>query len=313
MLKLDSICFMDGSEMAYPDQMHAFVLAAELGSFSAAARRMGKAQSAISTAIANLEIDAGVELFDRRGRNPVLTEEGKALLPHAKGILLGNQEFFSKASSMVEGVEADLCIAIEQGISTRPLMNVFRQFSENFAHVSLELLRPGPNDTATLLKEGRADLGLMTEQESYPMGFQFRGVGHSKLVPVCASSHPLSELAQVGFRDLRRYRQLIPRSRSSAAVGQLGERKGTSVWYAESPALIVELVLEGFGWAELPFSVVSEQIRRGSLARLNYAFQQSDILKGMDVVWIEQQALGVAAYWIRDRLLELPQDVWRGE
>ena len=299
--------------MATPDQMQAFVLAAELGSFSAAARRMGKAQSAISTAIANLEIDAGVELFDRQGRSPVLTAEGKALLPHAKGILLGNQEFFSKASSMVEGVETDLCIAIEQGISIGPLMDMFRQFSADFAHVSLEILRPGPFDTATLLKEGRADLGLMTEQESYPTGFRFRGVGHSRLVPVCAASHPLSELAQVGFRDLRRYRQLIPRSRSLASLGQSGERKGISVWYAESPTLIVEFVAKGFGWAELPVSVVSEQIRRGSLARLSYAFQQSDILEGIDVVWTEQQALGVAAHWMRDRLLGLPQDVWRGE
>ena len=299
--------------MAHPDQMQAFVLAAELGSFSAAARRMGKAQSAVSTAIANLEIDAGVELFDRRGRSPVLTGEGEALLPHAKGILLGNREFFAKASSMTEGVETDLCIAIEQGISVGPLIDVFRQFGADFPHVSLELLRPGPFDTATLLKEGRADLGLMTEQESYPTGFQFRGVGHSRLVPVCASSHPLSGFAQVGYRDLRQYRQLIPRSRSLAATGQLGERKGTSVWYAESPALIVEFVAMGFGWAELPYSVVSAQIGSGSLARLNYSFQQSEILEGIDVVWTEHQALGMAAHWIRDRLLALPQEVWRGE
>jgi len=151
--------------MAHPDQMQAFVLAAELGSFSAAARRLGKAQSAISTAIANLEIDAGVELFDRQRRNPVLTEDGKALLPHAKGILLGNQEFFPKASSMVKGIETDLCIAIEQGISIGPLDNILRKFGRDFAHVTLEILSPGPNDTAALLKAGRADLGLMTEQE----------------------------------------------------------------------------------------------------------------------------------------------------
>jgi DNA-binding transcriptional LysR family regulator len=299
--------------MAHPDQMEAFVLAAELGSFSAAARRLGKAQSAISTAIANLEIDAGVVLFDRQGRSPVLTEEGKALLPHAKGVLLGNREFFSKANSMVEGIETHLCIAIEQGISTRPLMDVFRQFSTDFPYVSLELLRPGPNDTATLLKEGRADLGLMTEQESYPTGFQFRGVGYSKLVPVCAAAHPLSKLTQVGFHDLRRYRQLIPRSRSLSAVGQLGERKGTSVWYAESPAVIVEFVLNGFGWAELPYPVVSEFLKDGTLSRLNYAFQQSDILEGIDAVWTEQKALGKAAQWIRDKFLALPEEVWRGE
>lgn len=64
--------------MAHPDQIQAFVMAAELGSFSAAARQMGKVQSAVSTAIANLEIDAGVELFDRSGRAPVLTEEASA-------------------------------------------------------------------------------------------------------------------------------------------------------------------------------------------------------------------------------------------
>ncbi len=298
--------------MAHPDQMQAFIFAAELGSFSAAARRMGKVQSAVSTAIANLEIDAGVALFDRGGRNPILTDEGRALLPHAKGILLGNQEFFSKASSMVEGVESDLCIAIEQGISLGPLMHLFQQFSADFEHVSLEILRPGPNDTAMLLKEGRASLGLMIEQEHYPMGFQFRGVGHSQLMPVCAASHPLAALAQVGHHDLRKYRQLIQRSRSLSAAGQLGVQKSPSVWYADTPNTILKLVEQGLGWAELPFSTVAGSIESQTLTRLNYAFQQSDILEGIDVVWTEQQALGVAAQWMRDGLLELPQQAWRG-
>ena len=61
------------------ENFRAFVLAAELGSFSAAARQMGKAQSAVSSAIANLEVDADVQLFDRSSRNPVLTEAGAAL------------------------------------------------------------------------------------------------------------------------------------------------------------------------------------------------------------------------------------------
>tara|TARA_R100000687_G_scaffold83686_1_gene88765 strand:- start:1435 stop:2334 length:900 start_codon:yes stop_codon:yes gene_type:complete len=299
--------------MAHPDQMQAFVLAAELGSFSAAARRLGKAQSAISTAIANLEIDAGVDLFDRQGRSPILTQQGKALLPHAKSVLLGNQEFFAKAGSMVEGTEAHLCIAIEHGISFRPLMDVFDQFNSKFSQVTLEILRPGPGATATLLKEGRADLGLMIEQESYPTGFQFRGVGHSKVVPVCAPIHPLSNLTQVGFHDLRRHRQLIPHSQSLSMGEHPIEPKGTSIWYVESPSLIVDLVLQGIGWSELSLSVVANHLRGGSLTQLNYAFQQSDILEGIDVVWTEQKALGGAAHWLKDRLMELPQGIWRGE
>ena len=63
------------------EQLEAFAAAAEQGSFSAAGRSLGKAQSAISTQVANLEIDLGVELFDRSGRSPVLTEAGARLLP----------------------------------------------------------------------------------------------------------------------------------------------------------------------------------------------------------------------------------------
>ncbi|MGI9356526.1 MAG: LysR family transcriptional regulator [Rhizobiaceae bacterium] len=298
-------------KLAYSSNIEAFVLAAELGSFSAAARRMGKAQSAVSTAIANLEIDAGITLFDRSGRNPVPTEAGRALLPYAKGIVVGNREFVAKARSMGEGVEARLCLAIEQAISITPLMNILQDFSAEFAHVALEVLMPGPNDTATLLKEGRADIGLMIEQESYPTGFQFRGVGHSKLVPVCARNHPLADLQQVRHHELRRYRQLIPRSRSLEAPGHLGERKSAMVWYADNPALIADLVCEGFGWAELPLSLIAEALESGRLVQISYAFQQSDILEGIDVVWTDRHALGLAGQWIRDRLLGLPQNVWR--
>ncbi|VTR34556.1 HTH-type transcriptional activator AllS [Serratia fonticola] len=57
-----------------PEALLAFVEAAALGSFSAAARRLRKSQSTISTAIANLEADLGLTLFDRQARQPVLTE-----------------------------------------------------------------------------------------------------------------------------------------------------------------------------------------------------------------------------------------------
>ena len=47
-----------------PEALNAFVEAAALGSFSAAARKLRKSQSTISTAIANLEADLGLTLFD---------------------------------------------------------------------------------------------------------------------------------------------------------------------------------------------------------------------------------------------------------
>ena len=298
--------------MPSPESLHAFVLAAELGSFSAAARKMKKAQSAVSTAIANLEIDTDLQLFDRSSRSPTLTPAGHSLLPYARSVLLGNQEFLAKATSMSEGVEDKFCIAIEQGINLTPILDVLRGVSDEFPDVSIEILTTGPNDTAALLKEGRATLGLMTEQESYPTGFQFRGVGHSALVPVCAQTHPLANTDRVAHRDLRQYRQLVLRSRSRDVPGQVGKIKSASVWYAENPYMIIELVLRGLGWAELPSPVVRDLVRSKKLAQLEYTFQQSDALEGIDLVWTEQHVLGQAGQWVQKQLLGVSQDAWRG-
>ncbi|MDF1669707.1 MAG: LysR family transcriptional regulator [Roseovarius sp.] len=297
--------------MLSPDSLHAFVLAAELGSFSAAARRMNKAQSAVSVAIANLEIDTGLHLFDRTSRSPTLTQAGQSLLPYAKGILLGNHEFAAKATSMSEGIEDNLCIAVEQGVNLAPVLDILAAFSDAFPHVALEILTTGPNDTATLLKEGRAVLGLMTEQESYPTGFQFRGVGHSVLIPICGKSHPLAKIDRVAHRDLRQHRQLVLKSRSRHVPGHVGEVKSASIWYAESPGVIVDLVLRGLGWAELPLSAVRHLVKSQKLVQMEYTFQQSDALNGLDLVWTEQHVLGQAGQWVQNQLLKVPQDVWQ--
>ncbi|MDN6634081.1 MAG: LysR family transcriptional regulator, partial [Enterobacterales bacterium] len=52
-----------------PEALNAFVETVSAGSFSAAARRLHKSQSTVSTAIANLEDDLGVTLFDRSARD----------------------------------------------------------------------------------------------------------------------------------------------------------------------------------------------------------------------------------------------------
>ncbi|STW27446.1 DNA binding protein HpkR [Klebsiella michiganensis] len=70
-----------------PEALTAFVESVACGSFSAAARRLRKSQSTISTAIANLEADLGVTLFDRTSRQPTLTPQGEQVLSYVKAIL----------------------------------------------------------------------------------------------------------------------------------------------------------------------------------------------------------------------------------
>lgn len=294
------------------DQLQAFVAAADQGSFSAASRSLLKAQSAVSTAVINLEIDLGVELFDRSTRSPRLTTAGSTLLRYARSVLQSNHELMAHAASVGEGVETQLTVAIEQGIFVHSLLSIFVELGERFPFLEVELLEPGTNDVSRLLQEGRADIGVMMEQEDYPQGFHFSGIGHSHLIPVCSQAHPLAELAQVSHADLRQHRQLVSRSRPSQHSIQPRGQKSPNIWFSESPYLIMELLISGLGWAELPQAVVFERLKSGELVRLNYDFHQTEILQGVDVVWTERRSLGGAGQWLLHELLSTGPGLWPG-
>src|SRR5262245_11895643 len=95
------------------EQLEVFSQVAKSGSFSAAARRLGKTQSTIRAAIANLEVDLGVALFDRRSKVPALTPAGQQLLSQAEEVLERCRVLEGHAASLGSGTEAKLTLAIE--------------------------------------------------------------------------------------------------------------------------------------------------------------------------------------------------------
>ncbi len=287
------------------EQLTCFVVAAESGSFSAAARQLGKVQSAVSTAISNLETDANVELFDRSGRSPVLTEAGQVLLKSAKTVLHSHHEFNAHAASLSSRNEASLCIAIEQNVATPILLTVLERFAETFPYITLELLDPGSGDVAELVRSNRADIGLMIQQEYYPQGFSFRGIGHSRVIPVAAPDFPLAQIKQVTHADLRQHRQIV--GRSLDPDNQMHERYTVSpqVWLSESPFVILELLCANIGWAFLHEAVVKEKLHSGELVVLDLVYEQAGIVQGIDLVWTENRALGKAGQWLLQQLQSL--------
>lgn len=95
------------------DQMRIFVAIADTGSFRAAATRLSRVQSAVSHAVANLEAELGVSLFDRSGHRPVLTPAGQSLLSDARAILLKTDTMRARARGLGTGVELGLTIALD--------------------------------------------------------------------------------------------------------------------------------------------------------------------------------------------------------
>ena len=90
--------------MASHEVLQAFVQAATHGSFSAAARKLGKSQSTVSAAVASLEIDLDVVLFDRSSRKPTLTPAGHVLLQRAEQVLEASSRLELAASQLAQGL-----------------------------------------------------------------------------------------------------------------------------------------------------------------------------------------------------------------
>ena len=127
------------------DQLQQFVATAESGSFSEAARQLGKAQSAVSTAIGLLEADLGVELFDRTRRSARLTNAGEILLLEAQELMNQAQSLDKRAHSLSFGQDAKLSVALDEALPYSVISQIIREIAQYFPDLELTLL----NGTAT--------------------------------------------------------------------------------------------------------------------------------------------------------------------
>lgn len=282
------------------EQLQVFALAVEAGSFSAAARRLGKTQSTVSSAIGNLEIDLGVALFDRSSRNPTLTEAGHALLAESRTVLERCQSLQAHAASLADDNPAALTLAIEIPYNT--VMPVLADFERQFPYIDLTIRNPPHGDVSDLVNKGEADLGIAFAQPQYAPELAFSQLGKLIMVHVVHPSHPLAALPAVSFADLHAHRRLA----FSAHANRLPTTEylhATRTWQAESYLALMELVASGLGWATLPRQLIRERLDKGELVELQLsAYPHTDWLVGVDLVWKRTGRPTRADRWLRDRL-----------
>ncbi|MGR4039878.1 LysR family transcriptional regulator [Pseudomonas sp. 910_21] len=283
------------------EQLQMFVQAAQTGSFSAAARKLGKTQSTVSVAIANLEADLGVELFDRSSRSPVLTARGQKMLLQAEAVLERCLTLQANADGLSQALEPQLSIVIETPYG--PLMPALREFEQAFPYVDLLIRHPLSGDASELVARGDAVLGIAFSQPGYPQELEFQQMGKLIMLHVCHPDHPLARLDNVTFDDLRGHRRLA----FSAHADKLPSSeylRCNQLWQAENYLALLEMVRAGLGWATLPRQLIQRELAQGELVELQLgAYPHTDWLVGVDLLWARQRVMGKAERWLKERLL----------
>jgi DNA-binding transcriptional LysR family regulator len=143
------------------DQLRTFIAAADEGSFSAAGRRLKRAQSVVSQTLANLEGQIGVHLFDRRGRFPVLTGQGRALLTEARAAVGGVELFKSRAKTLTGGLEPELNVVVDIMFPVAALICGVSAFQEKFPSTVLRLHIGVWSGVVEPVLDGRCSLGIV--------------------------------------------------------------------------------------------------------------------------------------------------------
>ncbi|WP_064359176.1 LysR family transcriptional regulator [Raoultella ornithinolytica] len=280
-----------------PEALTAFVEAVACGSFSAAARRLRKSQSTISTAISNLEADLGVALFDRATRHPTLTPQGEQVLSYVKAILAASNRLDELAISLSDETEARLTFVLSDTLHPDVLEDLLQQFDRRFPHTEFECLIGEDEDVIDLLQKERAQVGLIEARDSYPTEIgSTRLPLQTAMAIYVAPAHPLAAQGRVTWDELRSWREL---RLSTFLASSLEPAKG-QVWSAPNYLLLLSMTVQGLGWCILPCALVDEFAGSGTLVALNIPGWPRAI--SVDLLWNKKAPPGKAGSWLRQHL-----------
>jgi DNA-binding transcriptional LysR family regulator len=283
------------------EQLEAFVTTAQERTFSAAARRLGKAQSAVSTAVINLEVDLGVTLFDRSGRYPVLTAEGRALMCEAEAVLLHCVSLQDRANNLNTHVEPRLVIAVDDAIPYAAIAGTLRRFELAFPDLELEIRHPSQDDILRTVERGEVMLGLTFAQTHYPKEIAFRRLGNINLTHAVHRAHPLAKSDSISFARLSDYRQIVVTHGRTLPTGEY--LKVPRCWFMESYLILLEAARDGLGWVTLPKRLIASELASGELVELRLeAYPFTEWAVGADLIWNATAESGKAAIWLRAEL-----------
>ncbi|GAB2479339.1 LysR family transcriptional regulator [Comamonas humi] len=286
------------------DNIHVFLAVLDRGSFSAAARSLGRVPSAVSMCIAQLEAELNLPLFERRGREPVPLPAALALEPQARLLATQLQQLNTHALALEQGLESRLTLAIAPELLSAPWTVPLAALTGEFPQLNVEVLTAPQADALAMLHSGRAQLAIVFERPSIDGREGFQEVGEDTLLAVIAPGHPVMQAARAGLADgapvllrehhLTNTRQIVVASRDwSVTDGRLAYAR--DIWRTDNHWAALSMISAAMGWGWLPRQLVQPSVQAGTLAAMEFDNLSNGVTLYVDVVWSKEHPQGLAA------------------
>lgn len=279
------------------EQLTIFKTVIDTGSFSAAARKLGKVPSAVSMSIANLEIDLQLELFNRKGREPIPTAQARILYERTEQLLIEINQWKQQAMALSAGLESALNIVVVSELSHSNWTDYISILEKQFPLLQINIFSAPQEDALLLLNNRSAHLAILFEREQLEGSEQFVELKKEVLVAVSAKDFPLAQFKQVSFEQVLQSRQIVVASRNRAIKPELVYSKNS--WRTDSHHSACMMILQGLGWGILPLEMLNENpLLAEQLKILDFVDFTSRFEYYVDLVWNRENQLGLAAQFL---------------
>jgi DNA-binding transcriptional LysR family regulator len=248
------------------DQLNVLATVVETGSFSEAAKKLHRVQSAVSIAVKKLEDSLSLEIFDRTGYRPQLTDAGREIHRQALNILKQSEFLSYTAGQLSVGEESEIAIAID-GICPLELFTpVLKVFNEEHPHVRIQLYVEYLGSIERLA-QGNIDLAI-TQVLEWPSWIEAIPWIEIPYIPVVSSDHPLAELGNQVHRHLDEFTHIVVTSSQYAQLSVNIEQE-ENIWQVGDFSSKRQLIIEGLGWGYMPQHLIKSDLENNKLVILN--------------------------------------------
>ena len=290
------------------DQIRTFIASVDEGSFSAAARKLNRAQSVVSDLVSGLEAQIGVQLFDRSGRYPKLTSAGRALLADARGIVAGVDFMKARAKGMASGLEPELSVVVDVFFPIEAITAAAKAFREMFPGTPLRLFVEALGGAYLPTLNGTASIGIVGSLPIMPPSLSGERLTSIALSLVSAPDHPLAMIkGSISKSELAKHVQLVLTDRSELSAGREFGVMSPSTWRLADLFAKHAFLLNGLGWGSMPLHTIASDIAAGRLVPLMVEDVPSGVLTlQMSAVYPTSAPPGPAGRWLIERLKMYP-------
>lgn len=248
----------------------------QTGSFTGAAERLHKAQSAISYQIKKLEKQLGTEIFDREKYRAELTPAGRVILNEGRRLLNQVKHISQLAERYAEGWEPSLEVVIDGALPMDPVMKTLKIMTERDIPTKIKLKVEFLSGVQQRFIKDEADLMLVKDFVATP-GLVAESLPQIENILVVSPEHPLSREQHISRDRLQQFVELTVNDSSGIAndyqssnyqdAHQFG---GDRVFYLSGFIYKKHALLMGLGFGWMPEFLISEELRTRTLLRVDY-------------------------------------------